>query len=65
MTLDISVDYEEERITLIISDSLTIYATKEADNSIRYSKLQKIEDEDTQEKLKMIVETLFSIEELI
>ncbi len=64
MTLEISVDYEEQMITLIVDGSATISAYKEADNSIRYSRLKNIESEETQEKLKQVCETLFSIEEI-
>lgn len=63
MTLDISIDYEEQMITMVVDNSLTVYAYKESDNAIKYSKLQKIGDEDTQEKLKVVCETLLSIEE--
>ena len=63
MTLDISVDYEEQMITMVVDNALAIYAYKESDNMIKYSKLQKIGDEDTQEKLKSVCETLFTIEE--
>jgi len=62
MTLEISVDYEEQMITMVVDSSLTICAYKEADESIKYSKLLKVGDEDTQEKIKLICETLFTIE---
>jgi hypothetical protein len=64
MTLEISVDFQEQSINLMVDNTLSINAFKESDGSITYQRLTRIESEDTQDILKSVCEQLFSIEEL-
>ena len=64
MTPEISVDFQEQSINLMVDNTLSINAFKESDGSITYQRLTRIESEDTQDILKSVCEQLFSIEEL-
>lgn len=64
MDLEISVDFESQNITIVIDSLTRISADRESDGTINYSRLSKIESEDTQEIIKQVCELIFSIEDL-
>lgn len=64
MTLELSVDFQDQSINIMVDNTLSINAFKESDGTITYQRLSRIESEDTQEILKEVCEKLFSIEEL-
>lgn len=64
MTLELSVDFQDQSINIMVDNTLSINAFKESDNTITYQRLSRLQSEDTQEILKEVCEKLFSIEEL-
>lgn len=64
MTFDISLDLEEQVIRIVVDDSGTISAMKNHhDDGITYYRLNKLEDEELQEKIKRVCEILFTLDE--
>lgn len=64
MNLDISLDLEEQIIRIIVDDSGTITAAKNHNNEgITYYRLNRLDSEESQEKIKQVCEILFSLEE--
>lgn len=65
MDLNISIDFENQKITAIIDDSFSVSAQKTGDNNseIIYSRFNKIESEDQQETLREVMRLLFTLEE--
>lgn len=64
MNLDISLDLEEQVIRIIVDDSGTITAMKNHNNEgITYYRLNRLDSEESQEKIKQVCEILFSLEE--
>lgn len=64
MNLDISLDLEEQVIRIIVDDSGTITAMKNHNNEgITYYRLNRLDSEESQEKIKQVCEILFSLED--
>lgn len=66
MTFDISLDLEEQVIRIVVDDAGTITAAKshgEDGDEITYYRLNKLESEEVQEKIKRVCEILFTLDE--
>lgn len=63
MTLELSADFQDESINIMVDNTISINAYRESDGSITYERMSRIQSEDTQEILKEICEKIFSIED--